>query len=220
MNIKPNAVDLSHYDDVTDWDAVKAFGIIAVINKATDGPGMIDKTFAIRRGPVEKREMLYAAYHFMRPGAIGPQVDHFLASIGDTTNLGLALDFEQPAIPLANAKAFLVAIKDRVGRYPWLYSYSSMLHDKLAGNSDPFWKTVRTWLAQYTSTPSWPSALADPFLWQYTGDGSGQGPHRVPGISLDTGNPATRDCIDINSFDGTPEELAALWTSDPAVAVA
>ena len=209
----PNVVDLSHYDDVTDWDAVKAFGIVAVINKATDGPGMVDKTFAIRRAPVTQRGMLYGAYHFMRPGPIDPQVENFLTAIGDPTNLGLALDFEQPVIPLDNAKQFLIAVKARIGRTPWLYSYSSMLHDKFAGNTDPFWRGVRTWLAQYTSTPSWPAAISAPFLWQYTGDGSGQGPHKVPGISLGTGNSATKDCIDINSFDGTVDELKAEWAT-------
>ena len=44
MQFNPVIVDLSHYDNVRDWDAVKAFGILGVINKATEGPGLTDKT--------------------------------------------------------------------------------------------------------------------------------------------------------------------------------
>jgi GH25 family lysozyme M1 (1,4-beta-N-acetylmuramidase) len=51
MKFNPVIVDLSHFDDVQDWDLVRSFGILGVINKATEGPGMTDKTFAIRRKP-------------------------------------------------------------------------------------------------------------------------------------------------------------------------
>jgi GH25 family lysozyme M1 (1,4-beta-N-acetylmuramidase) len=51
MKFNPVIVDLSHFDDVQDWNAVKKFGILGVINKATEGLGMIDKTFSIRRKP-------------------------------------------------------------------------------------------------------------------------------------------------------------------------
>jgi len=44
-------VDLSHFDNVHDWDAVQKFGILGVINKATEGPGLVDRTYAIRRKP-------------------------------------------------------------------------------------------------------------------------------------------------------------------------
>ncbi|HEU5276189.1 MAG TPA: GH25 family lysozyme [Xanthobacteraceae bacterium] len=64
MNFNPVIVDLSHFDDVEDWDAVKAFGILGVINKASEGPGMVDKTYAIRRKPALNRGILYGAYHF------------------------------------------------------------------------------------------------------------------------------------------------------------
>ena len=99
MILTPNVVDLSHYDNVTDWDAVKAFGILGVINKATEGPGMVDKTFAIRRGPCAQRDILYAAYHFMRPGDPLQQAGHFLNATQPHDGLGLALDHEDPKVP-------------------------------------------------------------------------------------------------------------------------
>src|SRR5262245_6576284 len=62
MQFNPVIVDLSHHDDVQDWDAVKAFGILGVINKATEGRGLVDTTYAIRRNPAREHGMLYGAY--------------------------------------------------------------------------------------------------------------------------------------------------------------
>jgi len=78
MDFNPVIVDISHFDDVQDWDRVKRFGILGVINKATEGPGMVDRTFAIRRKPAADHDILYGAYHFIRPGDPVAQADHFL----------------------------------------------------------------------------------------------------------------------------------------------
>jgi hypothetical protein len=50
---------------------------------------------------------------------------------------------------------------------------------------------------------------AQPTLWQFTGDGIGPAPHTLPGI-------VTKG-IDINSFDGTRDDLVAAWSA-PAIA--
>jgi GH25 family lysozyme M1 (1,4-beta-N-acetylmuramidase) len=78
MNFNPVIVDLSHFDDVQDWDAVKAFDILGVINKATEGKGLIDTTYKIRREPAQRRGILYGAYHFLRLGDPITQANHFL----------------------------------------------------------------------------------------------------------------------------------------------
>jgi GH25 family lysozyme M1 (1,4-beta-N-acetylmuramidase) len=48
--INPLVVDLSHHNDVADFDAVKAAGIAGVIHKATESVGFTDKLYADRRG--------------------------------------------------------------------------------------------------------------------------------------------------------------------------
>lgn len=202
----PNVVDISHYDNVTDWDAVKAFGILGVVNKATEGPGMVDRTFVLRRNSVTSRGMLYGAYHFLRPGNVSAQVDHFLATVNPTEGLALALDHEDPKVPLANAAAFCKQIHDRVGRYPWLYS-GFLIKQQLGDRADPFWAQIPLWLSHYSSNPTWPACWTKPFMIQFTGDGVGPGPHNVPGIRIDG------DGIDINSFSGTPDQLAAVWAA-------
>src|SRR5271169_5513334 len=125
MEFNPVIVDLSHFDDVQDWNAVKEFGILGVINKATEGLGMIDKTFAIRRKPAADHGLLYGAYHFMRPGNPAAQADHFLEvvnSVDDSEHLLLALDHEDRNVPLANAKQFLALVLEKAGRRAVLYS--------------------------------------------------------------------------------------------------
>src|SRR5262249_26275590 len=105
MEFNPVIVDLSHFDDVQACDAVKGYGIVGVINKATEGPGMIDKPYAIRRKPAADHGLLYGAYHFLRPGDPIVQADHFLAvalSVAQPDDLLLAVDHEDRHVPLAN----------------------------------------------------------------------------------------------------------------------
>jgi hypothetical protein len=50
----------------------------------------------------------------------------------------------------------------------------------------------------------WPTAVWEkPWLWQFTGDGKGPAPHAIPGI---------QDNMDISSFDGSDDDLAAQWS--------
>lgn len=205
MNINPKVVDLSHYDDVSDWRAVKAFGIVGAVNKATQGRGMVDKTYASRRQSALDAGLLYGAYHFLDGSNPEQQAAHFLEVVNPDQRDLLALDHETTTVPLVNARRFLEFINSKIGRYPLLYSYASMLAVQFSGHPDAaYWAQVPLWLAHYTTAPSWPHVWAKPKLWQFTGDGNGPGPHQVPGIHIAGG-------CDINSFDGTDDELRAFW---------
>ena len=119
MEFKPVIVDLSHHDDVQNWDAVKAFGILGVINKATEGMGVVDHTYAIRQKPARDRGILYGAYHFMRPGDPVAQADHFLEvtrTAPHPEELLLALDHEDPHVSLDNAKKWLQRQEKKRGK--------------------------------------------------------------------------------------------------------
>src|SRR6267143_1596160 len=121
MQFNPVIVDLSHHDNVRDWDAVKAFGILGVINKATEGRGLTDNTYAIRRNPARERGLLYGAYHFMRPGDPIAQADHFLEvalNVPHADELLLALDHEDSNVPLDNAKKWMQRVADKSQRLP------------------------------------------------------------------------------------------------------
>ena len=211
-SIVPKVVDLSHWDDVQDGLAgAKAFGIRGVINKVTEGLGGEDHSFSWRRAPAAKQGLLYGAYHFIRPGRILQQVDWFLSRIGDTTDLLLALDHEDPNVPLSDAQLWMQAVHDKVGRWPVLYS-GFLIKEQLRASDHPFWSNIKLWLSHYSDKPTWPNAWKTPWLWQYSGDGLGPTPHNVPGIVCGRG-------IDMNSFSGTDDELAAQWAAPDSVVV-
>ena len=205
MNINPIVCDISRYQNVSDWHAVKAAGIVGVINKATEGLGLVDIRFATRRAPAIAAGLLYGGYHFLRPGDVTAQVKHFLDLTVPHDGLLMALDHEDPRVPLSAAKDFLAQVKAAVGRYPVLYSGFLIKQQLHANTVDPDLAKVKLWLAQYSSNPSWPSTWTSPWLWQFTGDGNGPPPHSISGID-GTG-------LDIDSYQGTPEQLAAEWAA-------
>jgi len=215
MKFNPVIVDLSHFDDVRDWAAVKGFGILGVINKATEGPGMVDKTYAIRRKPAADHDMLYGGYHFLRPGDPVAQADHFLGvalSVAQPDELLLALDHEDAKVPLSNAKAWLQRVLDKTGRRAVLYS-GFLIKQQLGKGHDPFLAQHRLWLSHFSSRPVTPPNWAAPWIIQFTGDGKGPGPHDVPGIVIAGG-------IDLNHYGGTAQELKDEWVNGPAPMVA
>jgi lysozyme len=214
MLVHPKVIDLSHWDDVEDHfvGAVRS-GIKGVINKVTEGYGGRDASFGWRRQPAKDAGLLYGAYHFIRPGPVPRQVDWFLQSVGDPAGLLLALDHEDRNVPLANAQLFCQIIYNKLGRWPKLYS-GFLIKEQINHANETFWKQIPLWLSHYNANPTWPHIWAKPWLWQYTGDGIGPGPHGVPGIT-----PSSK--LDMNSYDGSDTQLAQEWAGDaktPAVA--
>jgi lysozyme len=217
LRINPKVVDLSHYDDVQDkFAGTVAFGIRGVVNKLTEGVGNFDHSAGWRIGPAIAAGLLYGVYHFIRPGRIAEQATWFLQHHNDlqAANPGvfirIVLDYETDGVSLKDAEQWMTLVHEATGQWPLFYSYAAFLGERFtkADLANPFWKQVRLWLAAYNTHPTWPSCWDAPFLWQYTGDGSGQGPHNVPGIVLEGSKG-----IDINSFDGTDDELAAEWAA-------
>lgn len=207
-SINPKFVDLSHYDNLYDIDAVKAFGCLAVMNKASEGLAMIDRTFALRRPVVLGAGLKYGGYHFLRPGDMYAQAQHFKDVVGDPTGMALAADWEVLDVSVRDLEVFVTAVHEWAGRWPVVYSYSAMLIEKLRTRfANETLAKCPLWLADYNSNPKWPTQIWPKlWAWQFTGDGNGPGPKQVPGIIL----PGSRG-IDINSFDGTDEEFLKAW---------
>src|SRR6185503_1490429 len=212
MNINPKVVDLSHYDDVEtangQWLGFKklyAAGYRGVINKVTQGRGMVDVSYARRRPHALEAGLLYGAYHYLDGSDPTEQARHFLEAAAPDDKTLLALDHETRGVPLDNAWMFMTTVKAATGRYPWLYS-GFLIKEQLGNRADEFWAQTKLWLSHYSSNPKWPPCWQKPTLWQFTGDGIGPGPHNAPGVSIPGG-------CDINSFDGTDDELAAVWAT-------
>jgi len=205
----PRVTDLSHFDDVTDkFAGAVNMGIWGVINKITEGVGSLDKSFDWRQKPAANAGLLFGAYHFIRHGRIQEQVDFFLAHTGTTSGLCIALDWEDPAVTLAEAKLWLQICHDKIGRWPVIY-LGGAVRDKLPVRRDPFWANLKLWHPQYASAPNkvpkaqWPNG---PWLFQYTGDGLGPPPHSVPGIK-----PVGK--LDLNHYSYSRDQLKSEWAS-------
>ena len=206
--INPMVVDLSHHNEVADFDAVKAAGIAGIIHKATEATGFVDKMYAIRRGHAMSAGVLWGAYHFLRPFSVAAQVDFFLkVAAPDNTTL-LALDHEDEHVRLIDANEFLLRVEDAVGRKAVIYS-GTLIKEQLGNRIDGYLAAHRLWLAQYGPRPVTPRNWSSAWLWQFTGDGVGPKPHSIPGI-VGAG-------IDINHFYGDAVKLAAQWAGPTTV---
>jgi len=206
MQVIPRVVDLSHhnYDDLGgqfDWGAVRRAGIWGVIYKATESDDYQDDTYPDARRQIKAAGLLFGAYHYFRPGPVGPQVDNFLQWAKPDEDLLLVLDHEEEGCSLDDAKEFLRQVESRTGQLPALYS-GHIIKEQLGSKKDEFMSRVKLWLCQYGSDPEWPTATwKAPWLWQYTDGEVGPTPHAIPGIG---------DC-DINSFQGNQAQLEASW---------
>ena len=146
----------------------------------------------------------------MRPGDPTAQADHFLEVVNSVDNpedLLLALDHEDRKVPLDNAKQFLARVQEKAGRRAALYS-GFLIKEQLGDGRDAFLAQHRLWLSQFSSNPVCPLNWEQPWIIQFTGDGKGPGPHRVPGIVIDGG-------IDLDHYGGSAHQLAAEWVNGP-----
>jgi len=214
MAINPKVIDIYHGDNVAPngFAQARAFGIVGVIHKASEGSSTVDETYARRRTMAKDAGLLWGAYHFIRPVDTSSQVDLFLRTARPDQDTLLALDYEVDSVSLDQARDFIEQVESRVGRSVVLYS-GNTIKEKLGNRVDPWWGAHRLWLAQYGSNPRVPPSWTKAWLWQYTGDGGGPPPHQVPGIEGDGG-------IDISHWDGTDDELRAQWAGIAAAVAA
>lgn len=211
--LQPIVTDISHHNTVKDLHAAAAAGIWGVIHKATQGTSYRDPTYVQRRQPVADAGMLWGAYHFGDNSDPVKQVDSFLTYAKPGRDTLLCLDYEDhPSGPSRTMRpqqmvAFLREIERRTGRKAVLYSGNVIKQDinKLSATDRDYVVSHPLWLCQYGARPQLPPHFTQSFLWQYTDGRVGPQPHSIPGI---TGE------VDLNTFNGTREDLEHLWISD------
>ena len=101
---------------------------------------------------------------------------------------------------LEEARAFVVHIHNKLGRWPGFYS-GHTIKRALGTSVDPVLKNCWFWLAQYGPTAVVPPCWTTWTLWQYTDGGVGPTPHNVNGIGL----------CDRELYSGTNAQLATWW---------
>ncbi|MEA2759142.1 MAG: lysozyme [Methylobacteriaceae bacterium] len=199
-------IDISHWDGDVDFQAVAGDGILGVVQKATQGQLDIDPTYERNRANATQAGLLWGAYHFAT-GADGvAQAEHFLAVVGNTDNVLLALDFEEntagSSMDLDEARAFVTHVQARTGRFPGLYG-GSYLKSLIGTASDPVLVQCWLWIAEYAPQPFIPPNWQTWTFWQYTDGVHGPEPHSVNGIGS----------CDRDFFNGPEVQLRKLWLS-------
>jgi lysozyme len=197
-------IDLSHFNNVTDFNAVKSGGIVGIIHKATEGTGEIDPTYATRRSEALAAGLWWGAYHFATGDDAVAQAQHFLSVVNPGPNDLLVLDFEQnttgSSMTLAGAEQFVTQVQSATGRWPGLYS-GSYIKELLGENQNPTLANCWFWLSEYGSVAHVPANWPTWTMWQYTDGAVGPGPHSVAGV----GN------CDRDQFNGEMDGLTRLW---------
>jgi lysozyme len=201
-------IDLSHHQEVVDFDQIRGAGVIGVIHKATQGLTYVDKKYAERRDQALSKGLLWGAYHFGIGGDGSDQADFFLNSVNPDSKTLLVLDYEPnvtgPTMTLNQAREFVEHVKEIVGRIPGLYS-GHLIKEQLAGTNtpDPILSECFLWIAQYNGPRplNIPPTFRTWTFWQYTDGVHGDEPHTVPGVGQ----------CDRNKFNGTLAQLRKLW---------
>jgi lysozyme len=208
-------IDISHWETVHDWQAVKMSGTHFVYLKATQAERSVDRCFHKYRLACQTAGLAWGAYHFYDFRlAAGSQADHFITTVGqncyDTHGMlppvvdlesfsiwqdGERRPVELPArLPLLNALGNLLErLKGAYGK-ALLYTNPAMLK-RLVPLPDWLVETP-LWIAHYT-TASEPciGTFKRWMFWQYSESGE------IAGI---------QGAVDRDRFNGDEVELEQL----------
>ena len=198
-----DALDLSHWNEVTSWDEVEDAGVIGIIHKATEGHSYVDKTYAGRMQGATQAGLKWGAYHFLKHGKAAAQMTHFLKYAALPPGSRVAIDYEDPACTLTDLHEAVAALAAADSTMQICIYAGALLKEQLGDKHDRQLARCSLWLAQYTSgTPTWPKGTWPALsLWQYTDGDVGGEPRAVPGVVPP---------MDCNQFNGS-RSACARW---------
>lgn len=206
-------LDCYYNNDLPDLALAAKSGLIGVIHKCSEGLTFVDPAYAGRRTTVEGLGLLWGAYHFGRAGDPIAQADRFLALAKPGDNTLLCLDLERALdgtfMSLAEAGQFVARIWQVTNRWPVVYTAKWVMDEINPGGATTALSNCPLWVASYANAPVVPSPWKGWNLWQFTNGVSGPLPHSINGLGHN----------DLNSFNGTPDELASFWKSHSEVTI-
>src|SRR5262245_34602417 len=74
-------IDISHHNPTPDWAKLKSGGVVGVIHKATEGSSYVDDMLFTRARAAMDADLCWSTYHFLRPGDMEDQMEHYLGTI-------------------------------------------------------------------------------------------------------------------------------------------
>lgn len=193
-------LDISHHNNITDYDRLREEGIVGIIHKSTQGTNFVDSMYLMRRERALKAGLLWGAYHFATAANVEQQVDHFLKIAQPDDQTLIALDHEPNQgnqLSLMNAVRFLEVIEIRLKRKAVLYS-GNLIKEQLGKRQHDYLASHRLWIAQYGPVARIPPAWDKWWLWQFSESGKLPGAHGQ---------------LDLNAYDGSDEQLRAEWAN-------
>lgn len=199
-----HGLDISHHQDVIDWDVLEGEDISFVIIKATEGGDHKDRQFKRNWEKAGEVGLVRGAYHFFTFCKTGvEQARNFVETVPVSKNtLPPAIDLEfggncsaRPSREevLKEIADFARIVKRKYGKTPIIYatnqSYKSFLED------EPVEYPI--WIRNIYTKPSLPNGKEWTF-WQYANRG------RLYGID---------GFVDFNVFYGSPQEFETFVSS-------
>ncbi len=198
-----------------DFSKLAAAGCVGVIHRATRSNEQTDPHYQTRRDLARAVGLKWGGYAFNTGEPVADQVQRFLdfAKFSDDESAWLDLERNPGGsgqMTLGMTIEFLARVDGELERHCGLYS-GNVIKTLITHATDTqrdFLAAHPLWGCEYG--PRWrnvdanghPLPWAKPFLWQYTGDGIGPGPHTMDGLEPGA---------DLSVFDGTPDELRAAW---------
>lgn len=193
-------IDVSHYQGVVDWQAVKAANIGYAFAKASEGEAIVDSQFDANWQGMKAAGLLRGAYHFF-DSSVDPvaQAKNFLNAVGSlaASDLPPVLDIEIFRGPFGNSSlannvlTWLNNVQDACGRTPIIYTGPSFW-DKYM--TDQF-GSYPLWVAEYgVAAPRIPVGWTNWTFWQSTEAATVAGVH---------------GSVDSDVFTGSTDDLLA-----------
>ncbi len=165
-----HGLDVSHYQEVIDWDAVMMQDIDFVFIKATEGQSMKDHRFKRNWKVLGEKNVRRGAYHFFRPTiSAAAQAENYIEfvplCVGD---LAPVLDVEvldktNPKTLRKGMKTWLNKVEAAYHIRPIIYTNLNFYEDYLKGHLDDY----PLWIARYNNRPPSLSDQQKWHFWQY-----------------------------------------------------
>jgi lysozyme len=200
-------IDVSRYQGVIDWKAVRASGIRFAYIKATESTDYLDPTFNANWVGAKAAGIVRGAYHYFHSDEDAKrQASLFAQTVSlEPTDLPPALDVETDfgklSVPQIVKAVFtcLTEVEQHLSRKPLVYTSATIWEPNLLSPSGavPQWaKNYRLWVAHWgVNVPTKPKGWDQWLFWQYDSQGS------VNGID---GN------VDLDWFNGPLGKLGSM----------
>ena len=184
-------LDLSHYQSSVRFNDLAAAGIQLVIHKATEGTQGTDRSLMGREALCRAENIGWGTYHFLRPGNMEAQIQHYVQTVRPAPGSLCVLDAEvvddrgRPALSAADLLRACVCLEQTTQAPTMIYATAGWLNQVEARGTALVDRPL--WLARYPTilgkeVAAWSSDLKigtipagwrpdQVLLWQYTSRG-------------------------------------------------